>query len=72
MAPLNIFQDYDLPHVFNDAQELAVRNDALNFVLEFGAHASNIASNVPSSNFKGLLESTPLHRRSSKTPARWM
>lgn len=71
MAPLNIFQDYDLLHVFQETQELAVRNDALNFVLEFGAHASNIASNVHASNFKWLLEST-LHRRSSKTPARWM
>ena len=72
MAPLNIFQNYDLVHVFHDAQELAVRNDALNFVLEFGAHASNIASNVHASNFKGLLETTLLHRRSSETPARWM
>lgn len=72
MSPMNIFEDYDLLHVYLETQNFAVRNDALNFVLEFGAHASNIASNVHASDLSKLLDGTTAGCRASQTPARWM
>ena len=72
MPLLNIFKNYDLLHVFLETQNCALRNDALNFVLEFGAHAANIASNVQASELDRLLDGTATDCRGPKTPARWM
>ena len=72
MSPPINFEDYDFSAAYNSTQDLAARHEALNFVLEFGAHASKIASNVDVSQFRELVDGTALGVQGPPTPARWM
>ncbi|KFY04101.1 hypothetical protein O988_00978 [Pseudogymnoascus sp. VKM F-3808] len=71
MSTFDCFDDFDDPSRHKTALVDAAKEDALNFVVDFGSRESRIASNVSSSNFKTLMTDGGAPRIPG-APARWI
>ena len=68
------FRDFDDPAVYNDVKEHGQRNDAKNFVVNFGGAAAEIALDLELEDFQALLRRRKDNQKGNVTltPIRWM
>ncbi|KAI1499677.1 hypothetical protein F5X99DRAFT_272086 [Biscogniauxia marginata] len=64
-----LFEDFDLPEVFQKAQSRATSKNSKNFVVEFGSDHARIAFDLGAENFQELLSE---ERHVANYPIRWI
>lgn len=67
-ATIELFRDFDNQAVFDECQQLNLREPTLNFVVEFGGHEARIAFDLSADDVTNLL----VLPASEKRPVRWM